>query len=95
MTTRLKLLFVPFQLRHAGPSDDRAQGLRSLESIRKGGRWRQFKSVMRYEQASRTAAELQELCMPRQRHIMSCVEQLKGILLRGQPVPNLPYALLL
>ena len=47
---RLDLPFVgpPHSLRHSGPSRDAASGARTLEEIRRRGRWSQLKSVQRY-----------------------------------------------
>ena len=55
--------YVPHQLRHRGPSHDRAQQLRSLESIQKRGRWKQLRSVTRYESAGRVAQEAMKLSL--------------------------------
>ena len=46
----------PYGLRHSGPSEDRARSVRTLEEIRKRGRWASAKSVQRYEKAARLAA---------------------------------------
>ena len=47
---RLAIAFVgpPHTLRHSGPSRDAASGARTLEEIRRRGRWSQLKSVQRY-----------------------------------------------
>ena len=55
------LNIVPYAWRHSGPSIDRARNLRSLQEVQKRGRWRQAKSVNRYEKAGRLGMGIQEL----------------------------------
>ena len=43
----------PYLLRHAGPSHDRALGLRTIEAIQQRGRWSTRTSMVRYEKQSR------------------------------------------
>jgi hypothetical protein len=45
--------FVLYSCRHGGPSEDRANRMRSLLEIQKRGRWMSEKSVRRYEQEGR------------------------------------------
>ena len=45
--------FVPYELRHAGPSWERLLHLRTLAEVQMRGRWKTLKSVMRYEEAVR------------------------------------------
>lgn len=52
---------VPYAWRHSGPSIDRAQGRRTLQEVQKRGRWRQPKSVNRYEKAGRLGMSVREL----------------------------------
>ena len=47
----LQVDMVPYQGRHSGASVDRAENLRTSESIQKRGRWKSAKSVRRYEKA--------------------------------------------
>ncbi len=42
-----------YQLRHAGASHDFGSGCRTLEAVRKRGRWRSWHSLRRYEKGSR------------------------------------------
>ena len=51
----------PYAWRHSGPSIDRAQNRRSLQEVQKRGRWKQMKSVNRYEKAGRLGMSVQEL----------------------------------
>ena len=49
----LGLGLVPYLMRHSGPSIDRAKGWRSQAECQKRGRWRSWKSLVRYEKAAR------------------------------------------
>ena len=51
----------PHTLRHSGPSADVASGRRSLEEIRRRGRWLQMKSVQRYSKAHALTMHLARL----------------------------------
>ncbi|CAE7512342.1 unnamed protein product [Symbiodinium sp. CCMP2592] len=51
----------PYQMRHSGPSIDRAQHLRSLLEVQRRGTWKSAKSVLRYEKSARLAASFLEL----------------------------------
>ena len=84
--------FVPYQLRHGGPSHDRSEQVRSLEQIQKRGRWRQLKSVMRYEKAGRIAAEVMKLSVPMRRYAVEAAAGLKGHLTGRRALPILPSA---
>ena len=44
---------VLYQARHSGPSIDRARGIRSLQKIKRRGRWSAESSVQRYERHAR------------------------------------------
>ena len=67
---------VSYARRHSGPSIDRAQGRRSLQEVQKRGRWRQPKSVNRYEKAGRLGMSVRALaseqlvfCKHAERHL--------------------------
>ena len=47
----LPYVVVPHQARHSGPSWHRLQATFTLEEVRKRGRWRSMRSVLRYEKA--------------------------------------------
>jgi predicted RNA-binding Zn ribbon-like protein len=51
---RLRLPFrpLPYQLRHTGASTDMAEKARSLQDIKRRGRWQADSSVKRYEKAA-------------------------------------------
>jgi len=51
----------PYQLRHSGPSYDRALGKRTLAEIKLRGRWKSDSSVRRYEKAGRVTQQLHRL----------------------------------
>ena len=50
-SVRLAENYILYQLRHAGPSHDRAEKLRPLDEVRKRGRWQAHSSVSRYEKS--------------------------------------------
>ena len=86
--------YVPYQLRHGGPSHDRAQMTRSLEAIQKRGRWKQLKSVMRYEKAGRVAQEAMKLSIAMRKYASEVAKNLKGYVTGKVPLPSLPHAAL-
>ena len=51
-------------LRHSKPSADSARGRRTLEEIRRRGRWNQMKSVQRYSRAHALVMDLAEMDEP-------------------------------
>jgi len=55
------LAICPHVFRHSGASNDMAQGRRTLESIRKRGRWASPKSVVRYERGALILQQLKKL----------------------------------
>ena len=58
---QLDVEFVPYQLRHSGPSWDRLKERRTLKEIQKRGHWGSFSSVTRYERAAVVMAEYEKL----------------------------------
>ena len=54
-TDAIGISLVPYQARHSGASHDRLVRCRSLEEVRKRGRWLSFRSVGRYEKAAMVA----------------------------------------
>ena len=57
---RLGVELVPYQARHSGASLDRVDNRRPQLEVQKRGRWRSYKSLVRYEKAGRlqyTAAQ--------------------------------------
>lgn len=55
------LSVVPYMFRHSGASHDRSAGLRSLNEVRKRGRWATEQSVRRYEKGGRLAQQFASL----------------------------------
>ena len=53
--------FVPYMLRHSGPSWDRMKNYRTLQEIQKRGLWESHKSVARYEQGARSGSEYKKI----------------------------------
>ena len=51
----------PYMLRHGGPSHDRALGLRTIQEVKKRGRWAADSSVRRYEKAGRLTTMLTKI----------------------------------
>ena len=72
--------FVPYQLRHAGPSWERLQELRSQVQIMKRGRWRSFASVARYEKAGLITGPYGEFSSATRSHFEACAAELPTVL---------------
>ena len=49
------------KLRHTGPANDTLRGTKSLEQIRRRGRWATLKSVERYSKTAHIVADLAHL----------------------------------
>ncbi|CAK0822424.1 unnamed protein product, partial [Prorocentrum cordatum] len=67
------------QLRHGGASHDSAGGFRSLEDVRRRGRWRSWASVRRYEKGSRIGQVLLKLPDDLRAHALSCERSMASI----------------
>ena len=70
--------FTPRALRHSGPSRDRIEKRRSLAETQRHGRWREAKTVRRYEQASRALALLSDLEMQLLAFLRHCAKHLSS-----------------
>ena len=81
---------MPYQLRHSGPSWDRARGLRQQSEVQKRGRWRSLKSVVRYEKHGRLSSEMHRFPAETQSFLLACAEHLEGYLVLGREVPPAP-----
>ena len=83
---------VPYQARHSGASCDRAAGDRLLEAIRKRGRWRSHKSLVRYEKAGRLAVSAKTYDAKQAAFFEKCARLLEDVMLgritavTGRPV---------
>ena len=79
---KLNIDAAPYQGRHSGASLDRSSGLRTLEAVRKRGRWASSKSVQRYEQAGLLNETWQCLDATTQAHCEATLRLLPDVLLR-------------
>lgn len=87
---RLKIPdLVPYAARHSGPSVDRALGVRSQEEVRKRGRWKQHRSMTRYEKAARLAATARSYTPSISAFMDVCEAQLADVVL-GLRTDRLP-----
>lgn len=83
----------PYILRHTGPSDDYLLKVRSIETIKKRGRWMADSSVRRYEKSSRVNARLLSLPRTTQQHCQRCLKMLADVLAGRAAPPPLPPSL--
>ena len=77
---------VPYAWRHSGPSIDRAQNRRTLLEVQKRGRWKQAKSVARYEKAGRLGMSVRELTSEQMAYCEICERHL-GDFICGRRTP--------
>ena len=70
----------PYRLRHSGASIDFASGSRRLEEIQKRGRWRDARSLRRYEHGGRLNELLHRLPLPVREHAAACASALPAVL---------------
>lgn len=80
---------VLYQLRHTGPSNDAAEGRRSLGQIKARGRWASDSSVRRYEKHSQLARQWQKLSPAAQVFAQRCLSHV-GAILGAASAPTLP-----
>ena len=71
-----------YQLRHSGPSADFAGGRRSLDSIKRRGRWPTDASVRRYEKGGRVTDQLGRLKPLVRGYAVASAKLLPAVLLR-------------
>ena len=81
----------PYQLRHSGPSWDRLHKLRSLEEVKRRGKWKQMLSVMRYEKHATLTSEFQKLTASMRLHHLRCADQLVACVLGRKGLPAPPH----
>ena len=86
----LQVDMVPYHGRHSEASVDRAENLRTLESIQKRGRWKSAQSVRRYEKKRTCQPELAQLVQAHGKH---CNNLLPSVLLHGHASPTPPRLL--
>ena len=74
-------------MRHSGASIDRATQLRSMEEIRKRGRWASSSSVLRYEREAHLASQWTALSAS-QRSLFQAYDDLRvDVIVRGASAP--------
>ena len=61
-----------YQLRHGGASHDAVSGSRTLEAVRRRGRWRSWSSMRRYEKGARLGEVLHRLSSAMQALAVRC-----------------------
>ena len=71
---------VPYQSRHSGPAIDIAKGYRDRAGVKERGRWRDDRSVQRYEQRARLAQSFQQMSPALKAHALLCEERLAALL---------------
>ena len=79
---------VPYQLRHSGPSIDRASNERSIEDVKKRGRWISSQSVRRYEKAGRLSQTELTYSKAMLAFGAICDRQLEGVILGTISLPT-------
>ena len=81
---------VPYQMRHSGPTIDRALNLRPLDEVGKRGRWQSTKSLNRYEKGGRLNRAYEQLETNVRVHLEVCEAQLEAIVLGRVSCPAEP-----
>ena len=74
-----------YQLRHGGASMDAASSARSLEEVRRRGRWQSWDSVRRYEKGARVNEELHRLPEATRDGALRCSASLGDVVARRCP----------
>mmetsp|Transcript_9801 Transcript_9801/g.30489 ORF Transcript_9801/g.30489 Transcript_9801/m.30489 type:complete len:137 (-) Transcript_9801:194-604(-) len=67
--------YVPYQLRHGGPSHDRKEGLRTPMEVKLRGSWSNDRSAKRYEAAARLQAEFAKAPLGAQQAALEAIER--------------------
>ena len=87
---------VPYMARHSGASLDRAvtvAGLppaRTQEEVRRRGRWKAHRSMVRYEKAARLAATARSYSPEQTEYFRGSLQVLADVVLRAAAPPRLP-----
>lgn len=84
--------FVPYSLRHSGPSWDRNDRRLSLLEIQRRGRWLDPRTVVRYERSSKISALLSTLSRTWVSYLRLCETHLRQYVEGDIPCPKLPGA---
>ena len=78
---------VPYQMRHSGPSIDRAANRRTLLDCQKRGRWKSWQSVTRYEKSARLSAFWNRLPEATKTGLQTCERRLPQFMLEHVGAP--------
>ena len=78
--------FVPYQLRHSGPSWDRLHARRSQNAVMKRGRWKSLASLARYEKGGMVTKQYQRLPRKLQDHLELCAVHIGDVVLGRRSV---------
>ena len=70
----------PYRFRHTGASHDFVSQTRPLE-VQRRGRWRDKRSVLRYEKGGRLGQLFNRLSRPVQQHALECVNAVNAVVL--------------
>ena len=89
----LGVRLVPYQARHGGASGDRADGTRTLEQIRKRGRWQSENSTRRYEKAGKLQGRLARMRPERLQHLSKMAGDIFGIMSLTVPARRIRFGL--
>ena len=78
--------FVPYQLRHSGPSWDRLHSRRSQAAVMKRGRWRSLASLARYEKGGMVTKQYEKLPQKLRDHLEMCATHIESVVLGRRAV---------
>ena len=81
--------FVPYQLRHSGPSWDRLHSRRSQMSVMKRGRWKSLSSLARYEKGGMVTKQFEKLPLKLKTHLKLCAAEIENVVLGRRGVVRL------
>mgnify|MGYP003334289348 CR=1 FL=1 len=79
-----------YVLRHSGASADMRQRRRSLDEIKRRGRWRADGSLRRYEKGGRAQERLSALSTPILEYVLKCARRVWQVLARRSQPLSLP-----
>lgn len=86
----LALDLVPYQARHGGATHDRWDQSRSLEEVRKRGRWRSEQSTRRYEKHGKLQGRLGAMAPATLSHLVWCTKNFDALLSGTMRVSHSP-----
>ena len=68
-----------YRVRHSGASHDFVTKSRTLEEVRRRGRWRSFQSLRRYEKGARCSELMERLSEEAHAHAVRCSREIYGV----------------